>query len=306
MASILVGTKEGLQAIVDGRPSGVEHVGWDPATPSNVTALARAGSDVLAVVDRHEVWRAAGDDGWSHVASALNLELHCLIDTEPGVFVGTSEAHLMRLGDPPTPLQTVEGFEHVEGRDGWYTPWGGPPAARSIAEDDDAVHVNVHVGGIVRTRDRGETWEPTIDIDADVHRVWADTPRVFAACALGLAVSGDGGDSWSIEDEGLHSSYCRGVTVSGDTVLVSASDGPRGGRGAVYRRALAGGPLERCRTGLPEWFDDNVDSACLDATPELVAFGTGDGRVFASTDEGASWDEVSAGLPSIACVLVMP
>jgi hypothetical protein len=94
------------------------------------------------------------------------------------------------------------------------------------------------------------------------------------------------------------------VTVCGDTVLVSASNGPRGGRAAVYRRAL--GSLERCRTGLPEWFDGNVDSAWLDAMPELAAFGTEDGRVFASADEGNTWDEVTAGLPSIGAVLVMP
>ena len=108
------------------------------------------------------------------------------------------------------------------------------------------------------------------------------------------------------ETDGLHSTYCRGVTVCGDTVLLSASNGPRGGQGAVYRRGLGGGPLERCRAGLPEWFDDNIDSACLDATPGLAAFGTGDGRIFASEDEGSTWHEVASGLPAVGCVSVVP
>jgi hypothetical protein len=306
MARILVGAADGLHVFEDGRPVDVQRIGWEPESPSAVTALAREGAEVWVVLDRHQIWRTSADD-WSHVVSQLNLEVECLADTVAGVIGGTSQAHLFRVVPPPTPLETVTGFDEVVGRDGWYTPWGGPPATRSISEDDDAVYVNVHVGGIVRSRDEGRSWEPTIDIDADVHKVWAGQPGVFAACALGLAVSRDGGETWSIDDEDLHSTYCRGVTVCGETVLVSASNGPRGGRAAVYRRAAGGdGPLERCRTGLPEWFDGNIDSAWLDATLELAAFGTSDGRVFASADEGSTWDEVAADLPSIGAVLVMP
>jgi photosystem II stability/assembly factor-like uncharacterized protein len=174
--------------------------------------------------------------------------------------------------------------------------------------DDETVYANVHVGGIVRSRDEGETWEPTIDIDADVHRVWADPRRVFAASALGLAVSQNRGDDWTFRTEGLEATYCRGVGLCGDTVLVSASSGPRGGRSAIYRGARAGGALERCRGGLPEWFEDNIDSSCLDAMPDTssAAFGTADGRVFVSQDEGASWAEIASGLPAITCVLTLP
>jgi hypothetical protein len=91
-------------------------------------------------------------------------------------------------------------------------------------------------------------------------------------------------------------------------ILVSASRGPGGSESAVHRGRLEGGALERCRTGLPDWFDDNIDSGCLDAIPEgdLAAFGTSDGRLFASADLGASWGEVASGLPSIRCVLVVP
>jgi hypothetical protein len=305
MARILVGTSEGLYELEGAGAPEVRRIGADDSSTS-VTALARSGTDVLGVVGRHDIWRTSGGREWSHVVTLGNLELRCLAATDAGVLVGMAEAHLARLAEPPTPVQTIEGFERVEGRDGWYTPWGGPPDTRSISEIDESIFVNVHVGGIVRTRDAGETWEPTIDIHTDVHEVWAGEPGVFAACALGLAVSEDRGDSWRIEDAGLHATYCRAVTVCGDTVLVSASNGPRGGRAAVYRRALGGGQLERCRGALPEWFDGNVDSAWLDATPELVAFGTPEGRVFASQDEGSSWDEVAWGLPPIECLLVMP
>ena len=306
MPRILVGAGDGLHVFEDGRSVDTQGIGWDPESPSAVTALAREGTQVWAVLDQHQIWRTSVD-GWSHVVHLGNLEVECLADTVAGVIAGTSQAHLFRVDPPPTPLETVTGFDEISGREAWYTPWGGPPATRSISEDDDAVYVNVHVGGIVRSRDAGGTWEPTIDIDADVHKVWAGLPGVFAACALGLAVSRDDGETWSIDHEGLHSTYCRGVTVCGDTVLVSASNGPRGGRAAVYRRAAGGaGPFERSRTGLPEWFDGNIDTAWLDATPELAAFGTSDGRVFASANEGSTWEEMAAGLPSVGAVLVTP
>lgn len=296
MARILAGTSDGLHAFEDGRADEVEHAG------RSVTALARGDRELWAILEHRQVWHTAAEDWWFHVGTMDGRRGNCLADTRAGVIVGTSEAHLVRVAGEG--LEPVAGFDLIEGRPDWYTPWGGPPDARSISEDRDFVYVNVHVGGIARSGDRGATWEPTIDIHADVHRVWAMAGRVLAACAGGVAVSEDQGGSWSIRAEGLHASYCRGVAVCGDTLLVSASNGPRGGRSAVYRGGLKDGSLERCRAGLPEWFEDNIDSYCLDALPELAAFGTGDGRVFASADEGATWAEVASGLPSVQCLVV--
>jgi len=90
----------------------------------------------------------------------------------------------------------------------------------------------------------------------------------------------------------------------GDTVLVSASTGPSGRRSAVYRRPLdSPAPFERCRAGLPPWFPDNIDTACLAASGTMVAFGTIDGRVFWSWDAGATWDLAAKGLPEVRCIL---
>ncbi len=299
MPTIYVGTDDGLRGFsANGSAPTLQHSG------RGVTAVAPEGPSMWVILEGHEVWRTAAGGEWTHVGTLEGLRGNCLADTRAGVVVGTSEAHLYRVGDGG--IERVPSFDDVGGREEWYTPWGGPPDARSISEDDDTVYVNVHVGGIVRTEDEGATWRPTIDIHADVHRVWAIADRVFAACARGLAVSEDRGDSWTIRTEGFHAAYCRGVAVCGDAVLVSASNGPSGGRGAVYRGGLGGGPLERCREGLPNWFDDNIDSYCLDAVPDLAAFGTADGRVFASTDQGGAWAEVASDLPSVRCLLVMP
>ena len=223
------------------------------------------------------------------------------------MLAGTEEAHLLRLVGDDGVLAPLEAFETVGGRETWFTPWGGPPAVRSIAQDlAGRLHANVHVGGIPRSVDAGASWEPTIDIDADVHQVVAHPTEpdvVLAAGAVGLAVSVDGGSSWRIEREGLHATYARAVAVAGDRVLLSVSNGPRGGRAAIYRTALEpGSTFERCTEGLPEWFDGNIDSGWLDARGSEVGFGTGDGEVFVSDDAGESWTRAATGLPSIRAV----
>jgi hypothetical protein len=295
VTQILVGTADGLHELdAGGAPGEVQHAGRE------VTYIAPEGWELWAILDGREVWHTAGIDWWVHIGDLDGLRGNCMADTRAGVIVGTSEARLFRVAGEG--LETVDGFESAPGRDGWYTPWGGPPDSRSISEDGDTVYVNVHVGGILRSRDKGETWEPTIDLDADVHKVWATRDRVFAPCAQGVGVSEDQGDTWSMRTDGLHASYCRGVAVCGDTVLVSASEGPSGSRSAVYRGDAGGGPLERCT----DWFEKNIDSGCLDSTNEVAAFGTEDGRVFASTDQGSKWNEIASGLTPVTRVLVIP
>jgi len=293
---ILVATADGLHVLApDGTRGDVQHAGRE------VSYLAPEGWELWAILDGREVWHTAGIEWWVHIGDLEDgLKGQCMADTRAGVILGTSEARLFRVEGEG--LQAVAGFDAAPGRDGWSTPWGGPPDTRSITEDWDTVYINVHVGGILRSRDKGQTWEPTIDVDSDVHKVWATRERVFAPCARGLAVSENQGDTWEMRTDSLLASYCRGVAVAGDTVLVSASDGPRGARSAVYRGNPKGGPLELCS----DFFDRNIDSAWLDATDELAAFGTEDGRVFASQDEGATWNEIASDLPGIKRVLVQP
>src|SRR5437588_12608 len=132
----------------------------------------------------------------------------------------------------------------------------------------------------------GDSWRPTIDFHADVHQVQTALDRpglVLAAAARGLAVSADSGATWSIEREGLHAAYGRAVAVAGETVLLTASTGPYTDRAAVYRRPLDGSaPFAKCEGGLPEWFAHNIDSGCLAAAGDGVAFGTDEGEVFLS------------------------
>lgn len=296
---VLVGTSEGLHE--PGR--GV--VAFDGR---NVTALARGREGWWAIVDGESLWRGEGPS-WEPLVETAGRRLNCIVEASGDVWAGAAEARLLKLADGR--LEDVASFDKVEGREGWYTPWGGPPDVRSLSVGTDGVlYANVHVGGIVRSTDAGATWEPTIDVDTDVHRVVAqpDTPGLVLAAlgAGGLGVSTDGGGTWALETGGLHATYCRAVAIAEDAVLLSASTGPFGGRAAVYRRLLSGGAFERCTSGLPEWFGSNIDSHWLEARGTDAAFGTPDGEVYASTDAGKTWTRAGRGLPAIHCVVLAP
>lgn len=298
MPQILVAARDGLHTFDDQGQEGPKQHGGRP-----VNAVVRDGPQLWAIVDRAEIWHAP-DGEWRQVSTLEGADATCIGMTD-AIHVGSSRARLFRLVGGT--LEPVSGFDAVEGRDDWYTPWGGPPDTRSISEWGENVYVNVHVGGIVRTSDGGQTWKPTIDIDADVHQVATADGLVLAAGARGLSTSTDKGARWSLRSDGLESRYCRAVVVCGDQVLVSASSGPRGGHAGVYRAGLTTGRFERCRVGLPEWFDDNIDSYCLDALNDgsYAAFGTADGRVYGS-DDRVSWVELATGLPPVHHVLLMP
>jgi hypothetical protein len=297
---IRVGTAAGLWEL-----NGDRVIPGDSLTGQSLTALARDGDHTWALVDGRTLWETSGG-AWEARATIDGPAATCLAPTPDGLLIGTEQAHLLRrTADVLAPL---ESFERVEGRDAWYTPWGDPADVRSIssAPDGRTLHVNVHVGGVARSRDGGRSWAPTLDIDVDVHQVLAHPTRggvVLVAAAEGFGVSTDGGDSWKFITAGLHAHYLRAVAVAGDTVLVSAATGPGGRRSALYRKSLDGdASFERCLEGLPTWFGDNVDTACLAAAGPHVVFGTEDGRVFQSLDAGERWQLLAKGLPPVRCI----
>lgn len=302
--TVVVATDDGLHMFDIGGASDNDGRRMDELAGREVRALELGGGGPWAIVDGKELWRNA-DGRWSRVAATGRRRATCLAATPAGLLIGTARAHLLWLERDH--LVPVSGFDQAEGREAWYTPWGAPADVRSISAGlDGAIHVNIHVGGVLRSRDGGATWRPLLDIEHDVHQVHAPSGHpglVLVAAFDGFGVSRDGGDTWTWENAGLHAHYCRAVAVAGDTVILSASAGHHGRRAALYRRSLQGaGTFERCAVGLPEWFSDNVDTGCVAAGGDTVAIGTEDGCVFLSTDAGRRWESVAKGLAPIRAV----
>jgi hypothetical protein len=302
--AVLVATADGYHVLTS---SGEHHVALEG---HRVEALSPgpAGS-WIAVVDGHEIWQHGDDEQWRVLATS-DFDLTCLVTARDVVFAGTVGPHMVRL-DEDGALAPLEGFEVVPGRDEWHRV-GSALEVRSLSATADAgsLLANVHVGGIVRSDDGGRSWEPTIDVEADVHEVKAHPKSnevVMAAAAVGLCVSRDAGRHWEIVDDGLHATYARAVAFDGDDVLVSVSDGPFARRSAIYRARVAGGGrgLKRVRDGLPEWLEGNVDTRCLGARAGRIALADGSGAVWVTTTAGGDWSLAALDLPGVTAVVVI-
>ena len=297
---LLIGTRDGLRT-ADGALLGLDG--------RSVRALAGRPDDAWVVVDGREIWRLQ-DGGLSLVAAitAGDPALTCAVPTTTSVLVGTDGAY-MRYIDGATLVPTA-GFDHAEGREHWFTPWGGPPATRSMAIDDEGgLYANVHVGGVLRSDDAAETWQATaLDIRADAHQVIAPDGHdglLLAATSRGLAISHDRGDSWDMDARDLHATYARAVALSGSTILLSVARGPGGQDAALYRRSLDGDePFARCRDGLPDRFDGNIDTHGLVADGPNAAMAGPDGALYCSSDSGQTWHPTMTGLPAVYALLI--
>ncbi len=281
----------------------------------------------LAIVDGHSLCRRTCEGAWSTIATS-QLDLACLAVVGDVIYLGTDDARILRVSQDGErvsqngKISPLSGFETTPGRDTWYAGSAlidgklvGPPlGVRSMTATSDgaALLANVHVGGIPRSTDGGVTWQPTIDVDSDVHEVCAhpfDPRTVIAAAAIGLCISRDGGVTWTVEQEGLHASYCSAVAFSEKDILVAASTDHFAARGAVYRRPIEGtldgkGPLEPVR-GLPRWLGGIVDTGCIAALGSALAVADKAGNLYASADAGHSWLHRDNGLPMVSKVLLI-
>ncbi len=284
----------------------------------SVSGLAPDGrGGALAIVGQHSLHRRAPSGGWATVATS-EFELSCCMAVRDAIYVGTNDARMLRLSHAGGVLDPMDGFDNVAGRDAWFAGsaivngqrMGPPLGIRSVAASSNGsvLFANVHVGGIPRSMDGGKTWQPTIDINSDVHEVRAHPENpdiVVAAAAVGLCISRDSGATWIIEREGLQASYCSAVAFSGDDILVSASIDHFAAQGRIYRRPVKpDGSLVAVEGGLPAWIQGIADSGCIAANGSSIAVADQAGNLYASDDFGRAWFCRSTRLPTPSGVLI--
>jgi photosystem II stability/assembly factor-like uncharacterized protein len=253
--------------------------------------------------------------------------------SEPNtLYCGVEPAALFESNDAGETWSLNRGlFDHPH-RAQWQ-PGGGGLCLHTIVPDatnPDRMTIAISTGGVYRTDDGGRSWAArTKGVRADflpdkypefgqcVHKIVSHPSRperLFLQNHWGLYRSDDGGDSWHDIAKGVPSDFGFAMVMhphDADTVYILPleSDGFRctpEGKLRVYRTRDAGGSWEPLTKGLPQ--KDALETVLRDCmaadalNPAGVYFGTRSGQLYGSSDGGASWSVVRAGLPPIVCV----
>jgi photosystem II stability/assembly factor-like uncharacterized protein len=200
-----------------------------------------------------------------------------------------------------------------------------------LDDDDSRFWAIVQGVGVFETGDGGQSWiprnkglraewpRPHEDVGFCVHKLVrsaADPSRMYQQNHCGMHRSDDSGETWTEITDGLPSDFGFAAAAhphDRDTFYVVPLDPGHGrvmpeGRASVWRTSDAGSTWQRLDRGLPQQ-GAHVgvlrEAMAIDSydTPGLY-FGTSTGQLFASPDEGDTWNEIASYLPSISSVEV--
>ena len=258
-----------------------------------IRAIARSGDLTAIVSDEGLVVHDGGHTLQVDLGESDRVESVDILDDR--ILIGTEGPHIYRSENGQ--VQKLEAFDALENRDDFYTPWGGPASVRSFAHTGDGwIYADIHVGSIMRSPDRGDSWQPvTPDLHEDVHQVVtraADPDTVYANTADAVYVSNDRGETWDQRSEGLPYSYGRAIAVhpeDGDCLLATVSRGPHSNvDGKLYRSDDRGHTWAHVTDGFPET-SGNIDTFQIAFSADGRAWAAIDRDLYVSENRGKSW-----------------
>ena len=291
-----------------------------------VTPLPHAAARLTASpVNSERAWLAAYEAGvyrtddagatWTHIESYPSDYAHSVLahPSQPdAVYAGSEPATLFRSDDGGASWGECAGFRAVPESVQWgfHAPTRDSHVRdlRVAPGDDNLLYAGIEVGGVVRSRDGGNSWQQLPGLDDDIHclHLGADrTQRVYAATASAPYRSSDGGDNWEKINDGLARRYTLHVAAApddADLVLVTVSENARR-KSPQFYRSTNGGQSWRLVEGLGEGeeAEDMVVAFDWDPnSPEHVYAGTDGGKLYRSPDRGETWEQLPVSLSSVA------
>jgi photosystem II stability/assembly factor-like uncharacterized protein len=276
------------------RGSGAQCLAVDPADADVAYAGLRNGG-----VER----TADGGRTWVDCALPATGVFSLAVSAVDGaIYAGTEPSALYRSNDAGGSWRELDALLELPSQPSWsFPPRPWTSHVRWIApspHDADLLLVGIELGGLMRSTDRGASWQDhRPGAQRDVHSL-AWHPRVegraYEAGGGGAARSDDGGQTWSPADAGRDRHYTWSVAVDPDDPdlwYVSASTGPFAahGRGDPQARLYAwrDGEWRALAGGLPEPLPA-MPYALVPAGDRLFA-GLADGQIWSSADRGETW-----------------
>lgn len=229
------------------------------------------------------------------------------------VWAGTEPSALYRSEDGGDTWQECSALQDLPSKPSWSFPprpwthhvrWVEPDA-----NDADRIFAGIELGGVMRSLDRGKTWEdrkPGSQHDCHTLRTHPLAPgAVYEAAGGGFAESHDGGDTWSGMDEGLRHHYLWGLAAdpaNPDILVLSASPGARAAhddqqaQAQLHRRA-GDGPWQPLQEGLPSPDGTRAYTLATNRIEPGTFYAATRQNIFRSVDAGLTWRQLDVAWP---------
>lgn len=261
-------------------------------------------------------------------------------DSEPDtLYAGVEEAGLFVSRDRGESWREVDALTKHPTRAEWF-PGGGGLCLHTILvhpQNPQRIWVGISAVGVFRSDDGGATWhpankglmeantgQPAEEIGSCIHKMVLDPDNpdtLYMQEHCGVFRSDNGGDSWYTIEEGLPSAnlhhpefwpfgFPMVTTQSGDLYIVPLESSEQrtvvSGELNVYRRKR--GEEAWSRTGPITPQESRYTSVLRDAmtvddeAEPGIYFGTTNGDIFYSLDEGDAWTKLPGQLPRVLTV----
>lgn len=250
------------------------------------------------------------------------------------LYLGTEPGGLFQSDDGGNTFHLVKSLWDVPSRSEWFGGGRDYPGLHSVVvdpTDENHLWAGISVGGVYESTDGGASWVPSnkgliaeylpnpdAEVGHDPHLlvVSPTNPQIlYQQNHCGIFGSEDGGKNWQLisEENGpAHFGFAMAVDETNPKVawvIPAISDEVRmavNGAMCVSRTDDGGKTWQAFRDGLPqEHCYDFTFRHALDNRNGNLVFGTSTGNVFASQDNGETWETIGNYFPPVYSVRYM-
>jgi photosystem II stability/assembly factor-like uncharacterized protein len=294
----------------------------------HIIALAIEPASQTIFATMHNGGVAASEDfgeTWDYRNNGIPSEnVYCITcsTTPDGVklYAGTEPAHLYLSEDMGANWRELSKLRTVPSVAKWTFP--APPHnahVKSVAVDpnnSDVVYACVEQGGLFKSTDGGENWKELQGFNDDCHRLFirpSNSNELILPTGYGFYRSFDAGETW--EDISQRVSrigypdplvfnplqeklmFLAGAEADPFHWMETKSANPR-----IARSRDGGSTWEVLGNGMPDHLNANFEAVSLEAWDGgcTVYAGNTDGDIYATEDEGDTWNKVVTGLPPLS------
>jgi photosystem II stability/assembly factor-like uncharacterized protein len=232
------------------------------------------------------------------------------------VYAGTEPSNLYRSEDGGEHWQLLPALRQLPSEPHWsFPPRPWTHHVRTIAPhptDPDWLAVGIELGGVMRSRDAGQTWlDHNPQAHSDAHQLLmhpAAPERIYEAAGQGVARSDDLGETWGRWESGLDRHYAWAQAVDPadpDLWYVSISRSPFAAHGAgdgqshLLRSHGDGWEAIDRWDNSPELRRMPYALATFPRQPDALLVGLRGGTLLVTDDRGEHWSALEVGIPDL-------